>query len=141
MKITRPNTTEGVEALFKRLNHGHDASLKKLCFVKQRTLDKKSGSLIYPSDKLVELALCDVTAELLLNSYAGAKKTQTVTLECQGVTSFKFCQTASFDYSDLYEVRVKSVDGKSPLKIMFFATSDKILAFELCCRGVVCKES
>lgn len=122
-----------------RLNHCHDGSLKRICFSKNRELNQKDGSLIYPFETFEDRVLCDVVVEVLLNSYPDAKKNQVIVLEFGSVVRLRFAQDGNYDYSDIYEVKIDRDEGFS-LRTIFYATEAKIPVLELGCRTLVCRE-
>ena len=138
MKITEAGTKEQLRALLKYLNHCHDASMRKVCFKKQRAVDKRNGSLIYPFEKIKDVVLCDVEVELLLNSYRGAKKDQIVVLEFEAVKKLAFCQDEQHDYSDVHEVGIRATGTE--MDVTFFSTKKKLSSLQLSCKRLICKE-
>lgn len=128
-----------VEDLLKYLNFCHDGSITKICFTKEREVDTQTGSLIYPYSKTEDFALCDVSVEMLLNSYPKAKKEQVVVLEFKSVRSFTFTQERENDYSDIYEVKVTATEDAG-MTFDFYATERKVKTLSLSCEKVICTE-
>lgn len=139
MKITKAETKPQVQELMRSLNDCHDASIRKVCFIKPREVDKISGSLIYPFQNIEDRTICDVEVELLLNSYPQAKKDQVVLLEFMGVKNLMLCQDEHQDYSDVYEVKVDFEDGQM-MKVTFCSTEAKVPLLHLSCVQLICKE-
>jgi len=124
--------------LLKRLNYCHDASIRRICFVKHREFDE-DGNLVFPFTELSDTILCGIQAELLLNSYSGAAKNQIVSLEFEGVEAFSFSQDGAFDYSDVFEVNFRPKPEKA-FEFLFLATVNKINFLSVICREIVCQE-
>lgn len=139
MRIRKTKNFSEVKALIQNLNFCHDSSLRKICFIKKRSVDKKDGSLIYPFDNIEELINCDIEMELILNSYLGAKKDQIIILSFKDVKSFKFMQNGKYDYSDIYEL--KAIANKySNADFHFYSTKEKIESLIITCSEFICKE-
>lgn len=139
MRIFEAGTPQQVATLIQHLNSCHDGSVRKLCFQKQRELDKISGALIYPFENEEDRALCDVEMELLLNSYSGAKKDQAILLEFKAVTRLTFSQNERQDYSEIYEVAA-TVRDDAAFDVSFCSGRDKHESLRLSCKRIVCKE-
>ena len=139
MKITSVTSITGARRLVKRLNACHDGSLRTVCIRRQRNIDRRSGSLIYPFRDPTDFVLCDIDMELILNSYAGAKKDQIVRLRFERVRRFTLRQDQQHDSSELYEV-VTTGDGSRWIRVIFYATKDRVAAAELSCETIVCEE-
>ncbi len=139
MKITKANNVKQAEALLQYLNACHDGSIISFCVKKQREVDKQDGSLIYPDIDPADFVLCEIEMELILNSYEGAKTDQIVQLQFEQVREFTLKQDKMHDFSELYEVAVQ--DGNaSTIRVIFYATEDRISAVDLFCESIVCKE-
>lgn len=139
MKITRVKTSDQALNLMRNLNYCHDASVRKICFMKKRELDRKTGSLIYPFDRLQDRTLCDVHVEMLLNSYLGAKRDQTVLFKFVGVSKLALRQGQQQDYSDVYEVGIRTSQA-GVLEVSFYSTEKKVRLLSLSCLQFVCRE-
>ncbi len=139
MKITRAANVQEARALFEHLNACHDASVRELLLKKQREVDEQDGSLIYPDVDVADFVLCEVQMELILNSYEGAKTDQIVQLEFEQVREFTFKQDRKHDFSDLYEVVIQD-DDASNIRVIFYSTKDRIIAADLLCESIVCRE-
>ena len=137
MRTLEAKNFEEATRLMEHLNHCHDGSMRKLCFYKKRKVDRQDGSLIYPFESIEGRTICNVEAELILNSYLGAKKGQIVLLQFQKVTHLTLIQLDQSDYSEIYEAVVKK-DRKSKLKVTFYSTEEKIPTLTLSCERIVC---
>lgn len=124
--------------LLKCMNYFHDASLKQICFTKERTLNKMTGDLIYPYEKKGAELLCNIEVELLHNNYLNAKNNQIVTLLFKDVVEFRFMQNNLFDYSDIYEVKC-SVSGVN-LVFAFCSTKELLESLTISCSEVLFNE-
>ena len=140
MRLTQVNRVEEASLLLVKLNHCHDGSLVRIAFTKPRDVNKENGSLTYPFTSMEDDVLCDVEAELILNSYEGAKTDQRVVFEFKGVTSFRFEQ-GQYDYSDIYEAKCQlGQEVRTPLMFTFYATKEKHITVILQCKEWCCKE-
>lgn len=139
MKIIEPKNLQEIDNIISRLNFCHDASMKKICFLKNRNIDEKTGDLVYPFEDVKDRIKCDIEIELILNSYAGAKKNQIVLFEFKEVTNLYFMQKENFDYSDIYELKFKGTKN-AKLGFNFYATEKKIKTLSIICNKVICKE-
>ena len=90
MKKHQPKNIEEIKSLLKYLNSCHDASMKRICFGKDRDINQ-DGDLDYPFEDVIN---GDVEIELILNSYQGAKRDQRVLLQFKDVRIFNFYSTA-----------------------------------------------
>ncbi len=124
--------------MFSYLNESHDGSLHKITFIKLREY-ASDGSLVYPFDDPKDFILCNVAAELLLNSYRNAGKQQVVILNFHHVTQFKFAQDSTRDYSDIQRAIVEKGNGKN-LRVRFFAGQERTEVLVLECQNIECQE-
>ncbi len=134
MKKHQPINKEEVQSLIKQLDSFHDASIKKICFIKDRDLNQ-DGDLTLPLEDATNV---DIEIEIILNSYEGAKKDQIVVLQFQNVKVFNFYQNADFDYSDVYELKVEEDDKL--LSFIFYSTSKMIKSLTVVCNQIICIE-
>ena len=139
MKITKATNAKQAAGLFQHLNACHDASLRSVSVKKQRDVDKEDGSVIYPDDDPADFVLCEVEMELILNSYEGAKVDQVVQLQFERVREFLFKQDGGHDFSDLYEAVIED-NGASNIHVTFYATNDRLLAADILCESIICRE-
>ncbi len=139
MRKLQPRNNGEIKDLVSYLGGCHDASIKKISFVKDRHFTA-NGDLAWSHDPAdLSNAKCTIVVELLLNSYTGAKKDQVVVLEFGEVMSFTFVQDADFDYSDVYEVSLEQLKDQQ-VRFVFFCTEKRVKAISGLCRAVVCKE-
>ena len=134
MKKITVKTSKEITDLLKSVNFCHDASLRNISFRKKREFNR-DGSLIYPFEDIKQAIKCDVTTELLLNSFKGAKKKQIVLFEFMDVDLFSFKQNKEFDYSDIYEVKFQELKDCG-YNFVFYATQNKIDFLSLFCDKV-----
>lgn len=138
MKVHKPKSVEEIKSMLSYLASCHDASVKSVCFVKDRQIHE-DGSLVYPFVDMREIVNCNIKMELILNSYPTAKKDQIVSFEFITTKSFSFMQTDDIDYSDIYELRFEGEAG-STLRFVFYATENKVKVLSISCTEVICKE-
>lgn len=134
MKRHQPRGIKEIKVLLGYLNSCHDGSIKRISFIKKRGIDK-SGNLVYLSEEFSET---DIEIELILNSYQGAKRSQIVILEFNNVKVFSFHQDASFDYSDIRELKVET--DKASLNFTFISTIKEVNPLTISCSQIVCIE-
>ena len=139
MKIHTPETFESSLNLLKYLNYCHDGCITRISFLKKREIDKETGSIIYPFDDLQEMIFCDIEIEVILNSYDEAKMDQCILLFFKHVSSFLFAQNTPYDYSDIYEVRLKKGSADS-LEFSFYSTNQSMRSLSISCRHFICQE-
>jgi hypothetical protein len=118
------------------LNFCHDGVLKNVHFLKERGVDKSDGSIIFDGDNPI---LCDISVEMILNSYQGAKKDQVVLFKFLNVKQFHFSQNSSIDFSEIYEVNCLET-GNNDVRLEFLCTKDKILSLSLTCNQIYITE-
>ncbi len=94
VKVTEVEGISQATALLQHLNACHDGSLRNIHFRKQRDV-MEDGSLSYGFQTVADFVLCNVEAELLLNSYEGAKPDQIVLLEFKEVSEIMFARQLS----------------------------------------------
>lgn len=138
MKIYKPKSVDEIQNTLSYLCHCHDASIRKICFIKDREIDP-DGSLVYPFGDIRDFINCDVEMELFLNCYPTAKKDQIVLMKFIKTKSFTFMQTEEFDYSDIYEFKFEGKKG-TKLLFCFYATDNKFKALSLSCEELICEE-
>ena len=138
MKIHKPKNVDEIKNTISYLSYCHDASIRKICFVKEREVEQ-NGSLVYPFADIRDFINCDVEMELIHNWYPTAKKHQIVLLKFIKTRSLTFMQTEDFDYSDIYELKFEGKKG-SDLLFCFYATEKKFKALSLSCEGLICEE-
>ena len=134
MKKFTVETSKEITDLLKLINFCHDASLRNISFRKKREFNK-NGSLIYPFKNIKQAIKCDISLELLLNSFEGAKKKQIVLFEFIDVDMFSFKQNNEFDYSDIYEVKFQEAKDYG-YNFVFYATQSKIDFLSLFCKSL-----
>ena len=134
MKRHQPRGIKEIKALIGYLNSCHDGSIERISFIKKRGTDK-NGNLVYLSEGFSDT---DIAIELILNSYEGAKKNQIVILEFNNVKVFSFHQSASFDYSDINELKVES--DKASLNFIFISTIKEVKSLTISCSQIICIE-
>ena len=139
MKTVSCRNERNILELLRHLNFCHDASMRKICFSKDRQVDRKDGALVYPFGDIRDTIKCDIQVELILNSYEGAKTDQIVILEFKESTAFELMQTCDFDYSDIYELRFEQEKGPN-FHFTFYATGNKVKVFSISCKQLICKE-
>ena len=145
MKIWKPKSDVELKALLTHLNGCHDASLRRISFIKDRMLNE-DGDLVYQFTCEDAFINSDIEMEMLLNSYPTAKKQQVVIFKFIGTRIFAFVQDESFDYSDIFKVKGKIADD-SKFNFIFYSSKlsksrqdDKVKSLELCCSQVICTE-
>lgn len=138
MKVHKPKSVDEIKNTISYLCDCHDASIRKICFVKDREVEQ-DGSLVYPFADIRDFINCDVEMELLLNSYPTAKKDQIVLLKFIKTRSLTLMQTEDFDYSDIYELKFEGKKGTN-LLFCFYATEKKFKALSLSCEMLICEE-
>ena len=145
MKVWKPKNAVELKALMTRLCGCHDASITRISFTKERTLNE-DGDLVYPFGDMDAAVNCDVEMELLLNCYPTAKKQQVVVFKFTDTRIFVFTQDESFDYSDIFKIEGNKGDD-SKFNFIFYSSGryqsrqdDKVKSLELSCARVVCRE-
>ncbi len=135
LKKTLKTLNETAE-LLKKIGNCHDACIKRICFTKKRSLEKESGDLVYPFNRVEDFILCDIQMELLHSNYIGAKNDQVVMLHFKNVTDFKFFQEKSCDYANIYKVECSAGDN-SGLTFKFYSTKKQVESLVLSCLEMV----
>ena len=138
MKISKPTKGEEIRCLLDYFAKCHDASLRKICFKKNREFDE-NGNLVYPFNDVNESVNCDIEIEMLLNSYTNARKDQVVLFGFKNVKAFNFMQEEDFDYSDIYEVKFRATDV-GYFNFVFSTKNGEREVLNLYCRNFVSKE-
>ncbi len=138
MKNHLPKTIEAMQELLIYLNFCHDGSLYKISFLKERSVDRDTGDLIYCVGDPKDAVNCDIHTELILNSYPSAKKDQRVELRFIKTKSFIFFQNQNLDFSDINELNF-SKQGDY-FKFNFFNSKQKNPFLEIICEEVNCIE-
>lgn len=139
MRVFEPKSYKEVNDLISYLASCHDGSIRKICFLKDRSLIE-NGGLSYPYDiNDPSNCICSIEMELLLNCYAGAKKQQIVRLKFQKTKSFTFKQNENFDYSDIYELTCEKTESLA-LNFIFYASKDEIKPLSILCEKIICEE-
>jgi len=137
MKTFKPKGVKGINNLIILFNFFHDACMRKICFLKNREVDEKNGSLIYPFNNIKEFINCDIEIELIHNNYKDAKKDQIILLKFKETKSFTFVQDENFDYSDIFEIEFKS-DENAGLHFIFYSTGKKFKFLSIQCKKFIC---
>lgn len=133
MKTNNASNYVAVKNILEYLNHGHDAILKKIEFIKKRDVDEKDGSIIFPFSNIKDMIKCDIKIELIHNSYEGSKINQIILLEFKEVSNFNFYQKSNFDYSDIYKI---TSNKDNEVNFSFFATKEEIKVLEIFCKEI-----
>lgn len=128
-----------IKELLERLNYCHDASIKNICFVKQRSIDEKTGDLVYPFEQPQDLILCDIKVELLHNNYDSARKDQIVIFTFHKVIRFNFIQNADYDYSDLRAIYCEP-GLNTRMEFKFHSARDRVVSLSFSCSEVSVEE-
>jgi len=138
MSIREAADAVSIRALLDYLNLCHDASLRRITFMKKREFDA-AGDLVYPFTDMKDAVKCDIEIELLLNSYRDALPEQIVLLYFMAVQSFRFCQQETYDYSDIRQVDFRP-SQTGMFEFCFSATQKEIKVLTLVCSKLVCEE-
>jgi hypothetical protein len=140
-----PKTAVELKALLTHLGVCHDASLRRISFIKDRMLNEE-GNLVYPFGDMDASVNCDVEMELLLSSYPTAKKQQVVVFKFIDTRIFVFMQDESFDYSDIFKVD-GNIGDDSKFNFIFYSSGqyqsrrdDEVKSLEISCARVICTE-